>query len=786
MSTFVMEDSHDVSVKGTWFEQARFGLFIHWGVYSLLGGRNAEWTLFKDRLDRAEYNRLAKQFKGECFDPDALAALARRAGMNYIVLTTRHHDGFCLFDTRTTDFNSVKTAAGRDFVRDYVEACRRAGLRVGLYYSIMSWQHDAIFTGPGADPEGWERMVQETHGQLRELMGNYGKIDLLWYDGAVVPGIQDSGMIARFWRSRELNARVRELQPDILINSRSGLPEDFSTPEQRFTPTEPGRRCEACMTLNKSWGYNIHDREFKSAADILDTLIRCARYDSNLLLNIGPRGDGSIQAECVERLEAAGNWLARHGEAIYGSRRNAYTEAEHVAGATTCQPGVLYVHVADSSLAQITVDNAEPVKSVALLGSGRALTHEPAEGDAIVVSGLKPEDFDLGPAVVAIAHESKLAHPANLLGGGNEPRINAGNAPVLGDDPDRRMPPKALVRLGKALSELLTSPANEEESAAWTVGWKGWQVFAPKGCETMRLTVPVPGSGAYDLALGVIGRDGTKLTCRLDGHEPLSAKTLDNPGCPDTVLLSGLRLAKGEAALELTGTGGFGLYALRLAPVLRPLPTELWQVIGPFPTRFGPQRPISDMTEALLRPLEPESEFVPDKDYEGIDGRKLRWTATDKREGDHTQHGVNFPWRIGTDHAGVALARTVVTSPEKRSATILLGCDWWANVFVNGKRVVSNRDSTAAADDGAQFNGWKPIPAEIELEKGKNIIVVKCHPGSCANWFTFRISDPGDLIVEPNGMAWRGVGDRQTGVADNVVCVPETPKLPLDSFAEKR
>lgn len=741
--------THSVAATTTdtsrWFEQARFGLFVHWGIYSLLAHQHAEWVLFASKLDRAEYNCLAEQFKGERFDADTLADLARRAGMNYMVLTTRHHDGFCLFDTQTTGFNSVVTAAKRDFVREHVEACRHAGLRVGLYYSVMSWQHDAIYAGPGTDPDGWERMVQETHAQLRELMTNYGPIDLLWYDGGVVPGVQDNGIIARFWRSKDLNAMVRSLQPGILINNRSGLPEDFSTPEQHFAPAAPGRRCEACMTINKSWGYNIHDRSFKSVGDILNTLIRCSRYDSNLLLNIGPRGDGTVQPECVERLEAVGRWLACNGEAIYDSERNAYTEANHVAGPATCRTGKVYLHIEDSSLVKVTVDDVSPVTDVRVLGSGRRLHWEAADGKAIVVSGLDSEDFALGPAVIAITHESDLAQPAGLLGGGDEPRMEAGNAPVLCDDPDLYTPPKVPVTTGEVLAGLLSSAA-AQESQSWTAGWKGWRVFAPAAGKSLQVTIPIPGTGVFDLFLGMIGRGGAKVGCWLDGEE-VQAWTPGNPGCPDTLLLKGLQLSKGAARVDLRGSGDFGLYGIQLAPVLRPLPTELWQVIGPFPTSFGPQQPVSAMTAALLTPLDTETEFIPGKEYEVVGGKKLHWTSTGVREGDHSEYGVNFPWRIGTDRAGVALARCVVTCPEKRSATILVGCDWWANVFVNGSLVISSRDQEKAKEDGAQFNGWKPIPAEIELEAGENVILVKNHPGTCANWFTFRISDPGDLVV---------------------------------------
>ncbi len=742
-------DGRELDEKCGWFEQARFGLFVHWGLYSLLAHEKAEWVLFKSCLDRQEYNRLANQFTGVRFDADALAALARRAGMNYLVLTTRHHDGFCLFDTRTTDFNSVKTAAGRDFVGEHVEACRRAGLRVGLYHSVMSWQHDAIYAGPGADPEGWARMVEETHEQVRELMSNYGRIDMLWYDGAVVPGIQDSGMIARFWRSRELNAMVRGLQPHILINNRSGLPEDFSTPEQHFSPVAPGRRCEACMTINRSWGYNIHDRDFRSPEEIVKILVRCARFGSNLLLNIGPRADGTIQDECVERLEAVGRWLERNGEAIYGSERSPYTESEHVAGQVTGRGGKLYFHLDDSSLTQVVLDGVGRVEGAAVLGSDTPLQTESIPGDAVLVSGVVEDLFMLGHAVLAVTPTGALQHPASLLGGGNELRIEAGCAPILGEDPDRHAPPKVPVLSGLALAEILRCRHRGEPGESWTPGWRGWQVFRTEGGGSLSLDVPVSGAGVYDLDLGLICKEIAPVVCKLRGEPVDEASAPWNPGCPDTLTLRELRLPKGPARLEIESAGEFALYALRLSPVLRPLSTELWQVIGPFPTGFGPRKPVAEVRKALAVELEAQREFVPGKSYRGVGGKSLFWSGCETREGDHAEFGVNFPWRVGTDHAGVCLARTVIHCPDRRLATIMVGCDWWANVYVNGTLVKSGRNVEQFESDGAQFSTWKPAPAEIELLKGDNVVLVKCHPGSCANWFTFRISDPGDLVVKP-------------------------------------
>ncbi len=731
---------------GEWFDDARFGLFVHWGIYSQLGHENAEWVLFKSRLDRNEYNTLADQFTASRFDPAALAGLAKSAGMRYMVLTTRHHDGFCLFDTATTTFNSVRTAARRDLVAEYVAACREAGLRVGLYYSIMSWQHPAIYTGPGADPKGWKIMVDETHDQVRELMTNYGKIDILWYDGAAVPGIQDNGMQARFWRSRDLNAMVKQLQPEILINPRSGLPADFDTPEQHVKPPRPGRRWEACITINRSWGYNIHDRDFKSPAEIVKCLIRCARHGGNLLLNIGPRGDGSIQPECITRLQAVGQWLKTNGEAIYGARRTPYTEANHAAGPFTTNGKRLYLHLASYPGPDLRIDGIRTVTAARLLADGTPL-HVVNERP-LRLTGLTRSMIGDLPTVLALDLPAAPGTPARLLGGGDEPRITAGNAPVLGDDPDRHAPPMVPVLTGEALAPLLRQrpPHRLTTSDAWCPGWHGQQLYTPQAGQRLQLTLDVPVLGRYDLNLGVITRTARQVTIAVDGTE-LPPIRLQN-GVPDTLGLTNLRLTSGRRRLTISAQGEFGIYALRLSPVWRPLPSELWLTIGPFPTAFGQQRPVSDVLAAMRRVFPPEREFLPDAVYTGDGNSPVRWQHSRARRGEHTDCGVNFPYRCGTQRSGVCYARAIVTSPDERTATVLIGCDWWASLWVNGRRVRSERPAAACAIDGAQFNTWKPIPARIHLRQGDNIFLVKSHRGSNANWFSCRLTDPGDLSLD--------------------------------------
>ena len=223
-----------------WFHQARFGMFIHWGLYSVLS--RGEWVMLAERIPKEEYAKLAEQFNPGDFSADAWVKLAQEAGMKYIVLTTRHHDGFCLFDSKVSDFTSVKTAAKRDFVAEYVEACRKAGMRVGLYYSLLDWRFPGYHEGREKNPTSTAAMVEQAHSQVKELMGDYGKIDVLWYDGGWVPGV-DVKDVAQYWRAEELNRMVRELQPEIITNNRSGQDEDIDTRNKMLLPQkreEPG------------------------------------------------------------------------------------------------------------------------------------------------------------------------------------------------------------------------------------------------------------------------------------------------------------------------------------------------------------------------------------------------------------------------------------------------------------------------------------------------------------------------------------------------------------------
>ena len=318
--------------KWQWFYQARYGLFIHWGAYAQY--ERGEQVLFREHLDQNEYAGRARSWIPVHFDAAAWAEQARKGGFRYAVLTTRHHDGFCLWDSATTRYTSASQAAGRDFVREYVEAFRAAGLRVGLYYSLADWRVPAYWAGPGKDPLGWAQFCANVHAQVAELLSNYGKIDVIWFDGAWPHSALD-------WQAAELIQKIRVLQPDIMINNRLGLLPadtgltgghadggagagesrqlgDFGTPEHQIA-ADNGRLWESCQVSTwRLWGYTRGER-WRPADVMLDMLVECAGKGGNLLMNVGPTAQGEFPPEFIERSGLIGEWLATHGEAIYAS-----------------------------------------------------------------------------------------------------------------------------------------------------------------------------------------------------------------------------------------------------------------------------------------------------------------------------------------------------------------------------------------------------------------------------------------------------------------------------------
>lgn len=296
-----------------WWREARFGMFVHFGLYALLA-RN-EWAMAMENCPVEEYEKLADQFKPEPGAPRKWAALAKKAGMKYMVLTTRHHEGFSLWDSKANPYNSVNFGPKRDIVQEFVDACREYDLKIGFYSSLMDWHH----------PDGWrcafdsaarKRFLDYIEALNVELLTQYGKIDILWYDVSR-PMENHEG-----WNSLERNQKLRALQPHILINNRSHLDEDFGTPEEHLTATD--RDWEACMTFNGlSWGYMDSERVRPysyNAQRIIKMLNTVTAGGGNLLLNIGPTPEGDVPPEAVEPLTTVGKWLGENGKAVYGKK----------------------------------------------------------------------------------------------------------------------------------------------------------------------------------------------------------------------------------------------------------------------------------------------------------------------------------------------------------------------------------------------------------------------------------------------------------------------------------
>ena len=296
-----------------WWRQARFGMFVHYGLYSCL--ERHEWAMAIEAWPVKDYEKLAEKFLPKPGAPKEWAKLAKAAGMKYMVLTTRHHEGFSLWDSKANPYNSVNFGPKRDIVKEFVEACREYDLGIGFYSSLMDWHHP---DGAKAayDSAARKRFNDFIYDINEELLTKYGKIDVLWYDVAN-PMEHWEG-----WNSVEMNQRLRAIQPNIIINNRSRLNEDFGTPEEHITPESAGRDWEACMTFNGlSWGYLDSEQvaQFSyTPKQILKMLSTCARGGGNLLLNIGPTPDGSVPVEAIEPLKTVGKWLEKNGEAAYG------------------------------------------------------------------------------------------------------------------------------------------------------------------------------------------------------------------------------------------------------------------------------------------------------------------------------------------------------------------------------------------------------------------------------------------------------------------------------------
>lgn len=390
--------NYEVPEEFKWFPESRYGIFIHWGPYALTG--RGEQALFRDHMDQKEYERMACEWDPAAYDPKQWAALFRKAGFKYACLTARHHDGYCLWDCRYTDYTSMKQAPGRDFVREYVEAFREEGLKVGLYYSWCDWRLPAYYEGLEKDWQEWDKVRQYIWNQVEELCTGYGKIDYFFFDGVWPRNALDL-------KSRELVEKMRGWQPGIMINNRLGFSTDpsqllahgggneegdFGTPEHNVNPE--GRLWEACRVSTwRWWGYHAGER-FQSAEKYLDTLCTCASQGGNLILNVGPDADGRLPEEFCSQVLMTGRWLEKYGEAVYGNDGGNMTEALTY-GFQTIKGNNLYLifRFWDGKKVFRLPDLTSEVESAELMGTGELLKFE-KKGDNLILCGLpeKPEE----------------------------------------------------------------------------------------------------------------------------------------------------------------------------------------------------------------------------------------------------------------------------------------------------------------------------------------------------------------------------------------------------------
>lgn len=317
------------SSKMQWFQDAKLGIFIHMGIYAVKG-IGESWSFFNGEISYADYMKQAEGFTAANYDPGQWASLFRDAGARYAVLTTKHHDGFALWDTRLSEVGAIKMSpAGRDLVGPFCDAMRKEGLKVGLYYSLCDWTHPdyasieanplhwknpnpfAFAKAGKGDPAAWERFLQFNRGQLAELQTLY-RPDLLWFDG-------DWQRTAEEWRIRELRDMLLKNQPDVILNDRMRGLGDYKTPEQGIPVVAPDGPWELCLTINDSWGYQGKDNNYKSLHYIIQLFADCIGMGGNLLLDIGPKADGSIDGPQVAVLKGLGRWTKKHQEAIWGT-----------------------------------------------------------------------------------------------------------------------------------------------------------------------------------------------------------------------------------------------------------------------------------------------------------------------------------------------------------------------------------------------------------------------------------------------------------------------------------
>jgi alpha-L-fucosidase len=388
------------------FENAKFGLFIHWGVFSILG--DAEWVMQNENIKVKDYTRLMHFFNPTEFNAHDWVAMAKNAGMEYITLITRHHDGFSMWDTKYSDFNIMNTPYHKDVVKMIVDECHKQDMKIFLYYSLLDWRRDdySYWTGRTGQGTGrtahgnWDDYIKFMENQLTELLTNYGKIDGIWFDGywdqTAPEGAQDRTPRID-WHLPEIYALIHKLQPACLIGNNhhlSPLPgEDF----QMFEKDLPGQNksglsfqkpsdqlpLETCETMNNSWGFNIKDDHYKSVNTLIHYLVNAAGRNANFLLNVGPQPNGIIQEQFRDTLQQIGKWMDKFGESIYGTRGNIIPPQDW--GVVTSKENKIFVHVLKDSIQPIVITGIKnKIKNCRLMSTGEQVKYDQNKNEVTI------------------------------------------------------------------------------------------------------------------------------------------------------------------------------------------------------------------------------------------------------------------------------------------------------------------------------------------------------------------------------------------------------------------
>ena len=436
------ETKEQMDKRMGWWREGKFGMFIHWGLYAIPAGEwkgqkvggVGEWIMNTARIPKEEYAPLQKQFNPVKFDARAWVDLAKRAGMKYIVITSKHHDGFCLFDSKLTDYDIMGTPYRKDLLRALADECHRQGIEICWYHSIMDWHH------PNAHGANFPKYQRHMRGQLEELLTNYGRIGVLWFDGEWIGEWNEK-------QGHSLEQYIRGLQPELIVNNRVGKrkrsPGDFGTPEQEIPATGmPGWDWETCMTMNDTWGFKTHDHNWKSVPDILHKLVDIASKGGNFLLNVGPTAEGLIPKPSIERLTAVGKWLDTNGESVYGTTASPFKQLPW--GRCTKKSGTLYLHVFDwptdgqlvvpglqskVEKAYLLADSNKNALTVTRSGDNVAITL-PTEAldpiDTVVVLKIDGEPVVVEPAVAQADDGTATLHARDALAHGHAIRYETG------------------------------------------------------------------------------------------------------------------------------------------------------------------------------------------------------------------------------------------------------------------------------------------------------------------------------------------------------------------------